>query len=146
MEIFNTHQIRPAEIQGLYLCSFDWAKLIQVLPKEKTLSRYVVDASKDHPPIYNTHQSQGLHANIFIATQPLLDHLNEVQGRKGEHLSRNEKLILNPCFAFPFAQYIDQYSMNVCMNVMNTLPELQICLGLLSHISICLKAKTLMKL
>jgi len=100
LEIFNTHQIRPAEIQGLYLCSFDWAKLIQVLPKETTLSRYVVDASKDHPPIYNTHQSQGFHANIFIATQSLLDHLKEAQGRKGENLSRNEKLFLTPALHF----------------------------------------------
>ncbi len=100
LEIFNTHQIRPAEIQGLYLCSFDWAKLVQVLPKETTLSRYVVDSSKDHPPIFNTHQANGFNADIYISTQALLDHLNENQGRKGEHLSRNEKLFLTPALHF----------------------------------------------
>lgn len=100
LEIFNTHQIRPAEIQGLYLCSFDWAKLVQVLPKETTLSRYVVDSSKDHPPIYNSHQNNGFNADIYISTQALLDHLNENQGRKGEHFSRNERLFLTPALHF----------------------------------------------
>ncbi|MBF4521198.1 GTPase [Acinetobacter towneri] len=100
LEIFNTHQIRPAEIQGLYLCSFDWAKLVQILPKETTLSRYVVDSSKDHPPIYNSHQNNGFNADIYISTQALLDHLNENQGRKGEHFSRNERLFLTPALHF----------------------------------------------
>ena len=37
LDIFNTHQIRPAEIQGLYLCSFDWAKLVPVSYTHLTL-------------------------------------------------------------------------------------------------------------
>ncbi|AXY59774.1 GTPase [Acinetobacter sp. WCHAc010052] len=100
LEIFNTHQIRPSEIQGLYLCSFDWAKLVQVLPKETTLSRYIVDTSKDHPPIYNAHQSGNFQPGIYISTQDLLEHLNNAQGKNGEYLSRNEKLFLTPALHF----------------------------------------------
>ena len=78
LDIFNTHQIRPGEIQGLFLCSFDWAKLIQILPKETTLSRYIVDASKDYPPTYNSQKNSHIQPNIFISTQALLDHLSEM--------------------------------------------------------------------
>jgi len=100
LDIFNTNQIRPAEIQGLFMCSTDWAKLIQVLPKETTLSRYIVDSSKDHPPIYNSHQASHYKANIFIATQNLLDHLTETQTKNGQYLSKNEKLFLTPALHF----------------------------------------------
>ncbi|MDM1271337.1 MULTISPECIES: GTPase [Acinetobacter] len=100
LDIFNSHQIRPAEIQGLYLCSFDWVKLIQILPKETTLSRYIVDTNKDYPPIYNSHQSGDFEPGIFISTQALLDHISENQGRKAEHFSRNEKLFLTPALHF----------------------------------------------
>ena len=100
LDIFNTHQIRPSEIQGLYLCSFDWAKLVQILPRETTLSRYVVDSTKDLSPIYNTHQGDNFNADIYISTQHLLDHLNEHQDRKGENLSRNEKVFLTPALHF----------------------------------------------
>ena len=43
LDIFNTHQIRPSETQALYQCTFDWVKLVQILPRETALARYVVD-------------------------------------------------------------------------------------------------------
>ena len=100
LDVFDTHQLRPAEIQGLYLCSFDWAKLVQILPKETTLSRYVVDASKDHPPIFNSRQSNHFKPSIFISTQSLLEHLSDTQTKGGGYLSRNEKLFLTPALHF----------------------------------------------
>lgn len=100
LDIFDTHQLRPAEIQGLYLCSFDWAKLVHVLPKETTLSRYIVDAEKDHPPIFNTRQSNHFNAQIFISSQSLLEHLNETQTKANSFLSANEKLFLTPALHF----------------------------------------------
>lgn len=100
LDIFNTHQIRPGEIQGLFLCSFDWAKLIQILPKETTLSRYIVDASKDYPPTYNSQKNSHIQPNIFISTQALLDHLSEMQTKRAEPLSRDEKIFLTPALHF----------------------------------------------
>ncbi|QXW27029.1 GTPase [Acinetobacter johnsonii] len=100
LDIFNTNQIRPAEIQGLFLCSADWAKLIQILPKETTLSRYAVDTTKDHPPVFNTHQPGHYQPNIYISTQNLLDHLTETQTKTGQYLSKNEKLFLTPALHF----------------------------------------------
>ncbi len=100
LEIFNTHQIRPAEIQGLFLCSFEWAKLIQILPKESTLSRYIVDSSKDHPPLFNTRQGNHYKANIFISTQNLMEHISTAQSKNNQSLSRNEKLFLTPALHF----------------------------------------------
>ncbi len=100
LDIFNTHQIRPAEIQGLYLCSFDWAKLVQILPKETTLSRYVVDASKDHPPIFNSHQGENFQPSFYISTQNLMEHLTHTQSKNAQYLSRNEKLFLTPALHF----------------------------------------------
>ena len=100
LDIFNTNQIRPAEIQGLFLCSVDWAKLIQILPKETTLSRYTVDISKDYPPAFNIDQPANYQASIFISTQNLLDHLSETQTKNGQYLSKNEKLFLTPALHF----------------------------------------------
>lgn len=100
LDIFNTHQIRPGEIQGLFLCSFDWAKLIQILPKETTLSRYIVDASKDYPPMYNSEKNSHVQPHIFISTQALLEHLTEMQTKKVEPLSRDEKVFLTPALHF----------------------------------------------
>lgn len=100
LDIFNTNQIRPAEIQGLFLCSVDWAKLIQILPKETTLSRYTVDISKDHPPAFNIDQPANYQASVFISTQNLLDHLSETQTKNGQYLSKNEKLFLTPALHF----------------------------------------------
>ncbi|MFV0467884.1 MAG: hypothetical protein ACK5MK_03030 [Dysgonomonas sp.] len=100
LDILNPHQIRPSEIQGLFLCSYDWAKLIQVSPKENTLSRYVVDTALDHPPVFNAHQNSSFKPNIYISTQNLLDHLTEAQGKHGEYLSRNEKVFLTPALHF----------------------------------------------
>ncbi|WP_298142822.1 GTPase [uncultured Acinetobacter sp.] len=100
LEVFNTHQIRPAEIQGLYLCSIDWARLIQILPKETTLSRYAVDTLKDHPPVYNNNHAKALSPNIFIATQKLLEHFSDLQRKQSEYLSSNEKMLLTPALHF----------------------------------------------
>ncbi|OTG73377.1 GTPase [Acinetobacter terrae] len=100
LDIFNTHQIRPSEMQGLYLCSFDWAKLVHILPKETTLSRYIVDTNKDHPPVFNTNQASLYKPTIYISTQHLLDHLSETQTKKAGYLSRNEKLFLTPALHF----------------------------------------------
>ena len=105
LDIFNTHQIRPGEIQGLFLCSFDWAKLIQILPKETTLSRYIVDASKDYPPTYNSQKNSHIQPNIFISTQALLDHLSEMQTNRAEPLSRDEKIFLPLLCIFTFITY-----------------------------------------
>ncbi len=100
LEILNTHQIRPAEIQGLYLCSLDWAKLVQILPKESSTARYIVDTSKDHPPIYNSQYAQALEASIYISTQKLLEHFTEIQRKQSEYLSSNEKIFLTPALHF----------------------------------------------
>ncbi|MFH7805869.1 GTPase [Acinetobacter sp. BSP-53] len=100
LEILNTHQIRPSEMQGLYLCSFDWAKLVHVLPKETSLSRYIVDIHKDYPPVFNVNQSSLYKPTIYISTQNLLDHLSETQTKKSGYLSRNEKLFLTPALHF----------------------------------------------
>lgn len=100
LDIFNTHQIRPSEMQGLYLCSFDWAKLVYIFPKETTLSRYIVDTSKDQPPTFNANQVSLYKSPIYISTQNLLDHLSEIQTKKAGYLSRNEKLFLTPALHF----------------------------------------------
>ena len=87
-------------MQGLYLCSFDWAKLVHILPKETTLSRYIVDIHKDYPPVFNVNQSSLYKPTIYISTQNLLDHLSELQTKKSGYLSRNEKLFLTPALHF----------------------------------------------
>ena len=100
LDIFNTHQIRPSEIQALYVCSDDWAKMIQVLPRETTLSRYIVDTAKDHPPVYNRKQHQSFHANLFISTQALLEHVNITIQKDDEYLSEHEQANLSAALKF----------------------------------------------
>ncbi|QUY37705.1 GTPase [Acinetobacter junii] len=100
LDIFNTNQIRQSEIQALFQCSFDWAKMLQLLPKETELTKYVVDTSKDHPPIYNKKQSSGFNPNIFISTNSLLDHVTATLHKNAEYISKNEKIYLTPALKF----------------------------------------------
>ncbi|MDU2407069.1 MAG: GTPase [Acinetobacter junii] len=100
LDIFNTNQIRQSEIQALFQCSFDWAKMLQLLPNETELTKYVVDTSKDHPPIYNKKQSSGFNPNIFISTNSLLDHVTATLHKNAEYISKNEKIYLAPALKF----------------------------------------------
>lgn len=100
LEIFNTHQIRPSEIHALYQCSFDWAHMVQILPRETTLSRYIIDTHKDHPPVYNRRQHDSFKANIFVATQSLLEHINLTIQKETEYFSKNEKYYLSAPLKF----------------------------------------------
>ncbi len=100
LDIFNTHQIRPSEIQALYECSFDWSKMIQVLPRESSISRYIVDTTKDHPPVYNRRQHESFQPNLYISTQSLLEHINITIQRDNEYLSKNEQMYLSTALKF----------------------------------------------
>lgn len=91
LEIFNTHQIRPSEIFALYQCSADWAQMVQILPRETSLSRYIIDTTKDHPPVYNRQQHESFKPNVYIATQSLLEHINLTIQKDNEYLSKSEK-------------------------------------------------------
>ena len=74
--------------------------MVQVLPKETTLSRYAVDSSHDHPPMYNNNHAKTLNPDIFIATQKLLEHFSDLQRKQSEYLSTNEKMLLTPALHF----------------------------------------------
>ena len=100
LDIFNTHQIRPTETQALYQCTFDWVKLVQILPRESALSRYVVDGSKDSPPIYNRKQHPNFNTSLYISTQDLLEHINSTILKAAEYMSKNEQVYLSPALKF----------------------------------------------
>ncbi|MBJ9953262.1 MULTISPECIES: GTPase [unclassified Acinetobacter] len=100
LDIFNTHQIRPSETQALYQCTFDWVKLVQILPRETSLSRYIVDGSKDIPPIYNRKQHANFHTSLYISTQNLLEHINLTIHKETEYLSKNEQIYLSAALKF----------------------------------------------
>nr|WP_174506203.1 GTPase [Acinetobacter sp. Marseille-Q1620] len=100
LDIFNTNQIRPDEIQALYQCSFDWAKMIQITPKETSLSRYFVNKKIDHASIYNKKNNQGLNAHLFIETQYLLEHINTTIIQDENYISKVEKQFLTPALKF----------------------------------------------
>lgn len=140
LEIFNTHQIRPSEIYALYQCSADWAQLVQILPRETSLSRYIIDTTKDHPPVYNRKQHDSFKPNIYIATQALLEHINLTIQKDNEYLSKNEKIY----FSAPLKFHVQ--------NVLGTTSErrheryeysaqLQICFSLLTAHFYLSKAK-----
>lgn len=100
LDIFNTHQIRPSEILALYQCSFDWAEMIEISNKESAISRYVLDSSKDHPPIYNKKIHEKFLPNLYISTQTLLEHINTTIQKDSEYLSKNEKSHLSTSLKF----------------------------------------------
>lgn len=110
LDIFNTHQIRPNEIQALYQCSLDWAKLTQILPRESSLSRYIVDSSKDHAPIYNRKHQEDFKPNVFISTQQLLEHINDTIQNESAYLSSNEKDHLSSALKFHVQNVLGTHS------------------------------------
>ena len=140
LDILNNNQIRQSEIQALFECSYDWAKMIQILPKETTLCKYCIDSSKDHPPIYNRSQDEHFQPTWFVATQALLEHITATLYRESEYLSQTEKIYLSPPLRFHV------------QNVLGTTTErrheryeysaqLQICLSLLTAHFYMAKAK-----
>lgn len=140
LDILNNNQIRQTEIQALFECSYDWAKLIQILPKETTLCKYCIDSSKDHRPLYNKEHGENFQANIYIATQDLLEHITATLYRESEYLSQTEKIYLSPPLRFHV------------QNVLGATPErkheryeysaqLQMCLSLLTAHFYLSKAK-----
>ena len=110
LDIFNTHQIRPNEIQALYQCSLDWAKLTQILPRESSLSRYIVDTTKDHPPIYNRKHHEDFKANVFVSTQQLLEHINDTIQNESTYISKNEKDFLSSALKFHVQNVLGTHS------------------------------------
>ncbi len=100
LDIFNTNQIRQSEIQALFQCSFDWARMIQILPKDTASTKYVVDPTKDHPPVYNKKQSSNFNPSIFISTQALLEHVTATMHKNAQYMSKNEKIYLSPALKF----------------------------------------------
>ena len=114
LDIFNTHQIRPTETQALYQCTFDWVKLVQVLPRETMLSRYIVDGSKDVPPIYNRKQHVNFHTSLYISTQNLLEHVNSTIHRESEYLSKNEQLYLSAALKFHVQNVLGTTTERLC--------------------------------
>lgn len=129
LDILNTNQIRQSEIQALFQCSFDWARMIHILPKDTALTKYVVDPNKDHPPVYNTKRSSNFSPNIFIGTQALLEHVTATMHKNAQYISKNEKFYLSPALKFHVQTILgttaqrrhERYEYNA---------ELQICFGL----------------
>lgn len=140
LEIFNTHQIRPSEIYALYQCSFDWAQLVQVLPRESSLSRYIIDGSKDHPPVYNRKQHESFKPNIFIATQSLLQHINLTIQKDDEYLSKNEKVYFSATLKFHVQNVLGTTSERLHERYEYS-AQLQICFSLLTAHFYLSKAK-----
>lgn len=100
LELFNTHQIRPSEIFALYKCTFDWAPMVDILNRETSISRYIIDSSKDHPPVYNLKQHHSFKANIYVSTQSLLEHINLTIHKDNQYLSEKERLYLSAPLKF----------------------------------------------
>ncbi|MBP7217642.1 MAG: GTPase [Acinetobacter sp.] len=140
MDIFNTNQIRQSEIQALFQCSFDWAAMVQLLPKETDLTKYAVDTSKDHPPIYNKKQSSGFNPNIFISVNSLLDHVTETLNKNAEYVSKNEKIYLTPALKFHVQNILGSSAERRHERYEYT-AQLHICFGLLTAHFYLAKAK-----
>lgn len=131
LEIFNTHQIRPSEIYALYQCSFDWAQMVQVMPRETSLARYIIDRTKDHPPVYNRKHHDGFKPDIFVATQNLLEHINLTIQKDNEYLSKNEKNYLSAPLKFHVQNVLGSTSERQHERYEYS-AQLQICFSLLS--------------
>lgn len=100
LNILNPNQLRQSEIQSIYLCSFDWCKLIQLTNTETPTSNYIIDKEKDLPPIHNNHIQQVYESHFFINTQKLLEHVNQSLTKNASFLSKTEKMHLNAPIKF----------------------------------------------
>ncbi len=140
LDILNNNQIRQSEIQALFECSYDWADMIQIMPKQTTLCKYYIDSSKDNPPLYNKDQPENYHSSLFVSTQHLLEHITATLHRESEYLSQTEKIYLSPPLRFHVQNVLgvtaerrhERYEYSA---------QLQICLSLLSAHFYLSKAK-----
>ena len=100
LHILNTNQMRQSEIQALYQCSFEWAKLLNIELKETQTSKYVIDKKIDQAPTYNKKQYPHLHPDFFISTQSLLEHITATLHKTDDYLSPIERQYLTPALKF----------------------------------------------
>ncbi|MCG2574481.1 GTPase [Acinetobacter sp. ME22] len=111
LDILNTHQIRPIEIQALFQCSYQWVQLIQIINKESANSRYIIDPNKDFPPVLNNTQLKKGEDCYFIETQALLEHINLANLPQNKQISPTEKHYLSSSLIFHV------------QNLLNNIPE-----------------------
>ncbi|WP_111892513.1 GTPase [Acinetobacter sp. MB5] len=111
LDILNTHQIRPIEIQSLYQCTYQWVQLLELTKKESTTSRYIIDPNKDFPPVLNNMEIKKGSDCYFIETQALLDHINLANLPQNRNISPTEKHYLSSSLIFHV------------QNVLNNIPE-----------------------
>ncbi len=113
LDIFNTYQIRPEEIEALLQCSTEWIKRVEISNKVSHLTRYVVDTEQDSPPRYyyknqhsavhsdqQEHHSSNFQADFFISTQNLLEHINSTIQHDAKYMSEIEKKYLSSALQF----------------------------------------------
>lgn len=141
LDIFNTHQIRPSEINALYECTFDWARLIQLSTRENNTSKYLVDTRTDERPVFNKKQSDDFQANLFISTQSLLEHINNTLGKNPEYLSKNEKLFLSPALKHHVQTILDNDHIERQHERYEYSAQLQLCFSLMTAHFYMSKAK-----
>lgn len=99
IEIFNRFQIRPVEIEALYQCSFEWVKYVELTETPSASSRYMIDSSLDHPPqsIKNLEYN---HSDVYMSTQALLEHINNIIQHNSKVMSKTEQHFLSTSLQF----------------------------------------------
>lgn len=113
LDIFNTYQIRPEEIEALLYCSSEWVKRVEISNKVSHLTRYMVDTQQDLPPCYYyktqdhpdtqqvpAYQNPPLEADLFISTQNLLEHINSTIQHEAKYMSELERKYLSSALQF----------------------------------------------
>lgn len=113
LDIFNTYQIRPEEIEALLQCSSEWIKWVEISNKVSHLTRYMVDTQQDLPPCdYHkkpdaadqqaAHQNPNpdFNADYFISTQNLLEHINSTIQHDAKYMSEVENKYLSSALQF----------------------------------------------
>lgn len=84
--VSNTNKLRQSEIKAIYKSSVLWAGLISIDYNESPYHLFVVDTALDQPPVYITKKNTATKQALYINTQRLLQHFQNLITNQPQYL------------------------------------------------------------
>ena len=84
--VSNSNKLRQSEIKAIYQSSILWAGLISIDHNESPYHLFTVDLNTDQPPVYITKKAANPKQSLYINTQNLLQHFQNLMSKQPQYL------------------------------------------------------------
>ena len=84
--VSNSNKLRQSEIKAIYQSSVLWSGLISIDYNESPYHLFALDPNIDQPPVYITKKTSNRKQTLYINTQKLLQHFQNLMGKQPQYL------------------------------------------------------------